>query len=431
MRLAIISDIHGNWDAFQAVLKNMDRAGVDAVVCLGDNIGYGPEPNEVIAALQQRNIPSVLGNHELAFLQPERLAWFNPTARQSLSLTFERLSEGSRSYISRMEAVLVDHGCRFVHGFPPDSISTYLFQATDHQIISVFNTLPEPISFVGHTHVIEMISFDGRTVMHKALSEGTVRFAAEQRHIINVGSVGQPRDGDTRASFAVVADGRAEIHRVPYDFRRTQAKILRVLEEKQFERVGGGEKIQADVRIIAATNRNLPKEVEAGRFRDDLYFRLNVFPILVPALRDRKEDILPIADHFAGEICAEHGKERKTFTREAMERLLDHTWPGNVRELRNVVERLVILSTGPAIGEETVARVLAVEPRREETQPPSGFEQEHFRDAVLAFEKEFLTRKLRENDFHISRTAEKLGLDRTSIHRKMKQLAITPEGGRR
>lgn len=185
------------------------------------------------------------------------------------------------------------------------------------------------------------------------------------------------------------------------------------------------------MRIIAATNRNLPREVEAGRFRDDLYFRLNVFPILVPALRDRKEDIPPIADHFAGEICAEHGKERKTFTREAMERLLAHAWPGNVRELRNVVERLVILSTGPSIGEETVARVLAVEPPREETPPAGGFEREHFRDAVLAFEKEFLTRKLRENDFNISRTAEKLGLDRTSIHRKMKQLAIAPEGGRR
>ncbi len=237
--------------------------------------------------------------------------------------------------------------------------------------------------------------------------------------------------GRRKGRFEMAEGGTLFLDEVGDMSPRTQAKILRVLEEKQFERIGGGEKIHADVRIIAATNRNLPREVEAGRFRDDLYFRLNVFPILVPALRDRKEDIPPIADHFAGEICAEHGKERKTFTREAMERLLAHAWPGNVRELRNVVERLVILSTGPSIGEETVARVLAVEPPREETPPAGGFEREHFRDAVLAFEKEFLTRKLRENDFNISRTAEKLGLDRTSIHRKMKQLAIAPEGGRR
>ncbi|MGA7104813.1 MAG: sigma-54 dependent transcriptional regulator [Candidatus Deferrimicrobiaceae bacterium] len=212
---------------------------------------------------------------------------------------------------------------------------------------------------------------------------------------------------------------------------RTQAKILRVLEEKQFERIGGGEKIHADVRIIAATNRNLPKEVEAGRFRDDLYFRLNVFPIIVPPLRDRKEDIPSITEHFVGEICAEHGKERKKVPRAAMERLMAHTWPGNVRELRNVVERLVILSTGPAIGEDTVQRVLAAESVRAETPHAPVFDQEDFREAVLAFEKEFLTHKLKENEFNVSRTAEKLGLDRTSIHRKMKQLGITAEGGRR
>jgi len=212
---------------------------------------------------------------------------------------------------------------------------------------------------------------------------------------------------------------------------RTQAKILRVLEEKQFERIGGGEKIRADVRIIAATNRNLPKEVEAGRFRDDLYFRLNVFPIVVPPLRDRREDIPSITEHFVAEICAEHGKERKKVPRAAMERLMAHTWPGNVRELRNVVERLVILSTGTVIGEDIIRRVLSAESVRAETPHAPVFDQEDFREAVLAFEKEFLTRKLRQNEFNVSRTAERLGLDRTSIHRKMKQLGITAEGGRR
>jgi two-component system nitrogen regulation response regulator NtrX len=114
-----------------------------------------------------------------------------------------------------------------------------------------------------------------------------------------------------------------------------------------------------------------------------------------------------------------------------MERLMAHNWPGNIRELRNVVERLVILSTGPSIGEEIVQRVLAAESVRTETPHAAVFDQEDFREAVLAFEKEFLTRKLRQNEFNVSRTAERLGLDRTSIHRKMKQLGITAEGGRR
>jgi two-component system nitrogen regulation response regulator NtrX len=239
--------------------------------------------------------------------------------------------------------------------------------------------------------------------------------------------------GRRRGRFELADGGTLFLDEVGDMSPRTQAKILRVLEERQFERIGGGEKIRADVRIISATNRNLPKEVEAGRFRDDLYFRLNVFPILLPPLRDRKEDIHRIAEHFVGEICAEHGKERKEFSRGAVERLLAHPWPGNVRELRNVVERLVILSMGPSIGEETVQRVLVTEPLPAKA-PASGvevFDQEDFREAVLAFEKEFLTRKLRENDFNVSRTAEKLGLDRTSIHRKMKQLGITQEGGKR
>ena len=159
---------------------------------------------------------------------PKVLEFFNPLARRSLQLTTRMLTAESIRYICGLGASSVHDNCRLVHGFPPDSISTYLFQATDHQIISVFNTLPEPISFVGHTHVIEMISFDGRTVMHKALSEGTVRFAAEQRHIINVGSVGQPRDDNNNAKY-VIWDGPShtlEVRYVPYDIEAVVAKII-------------------------------------------------------------------------------------------------------------------------------------------------------------------------------------------------------------
>ncbi len=237
--------------------------------------------------------------------------------------------------------------------------------------------------------------------------------------------------GKRRGRFELADGGTLFLDEVGDMSPRTQAKILRVLEERAFERVGGGEKIRADVRILAATNRNLPKEVAAGRFREDLYFRLNVFPILVPPLRDRREDIAPIAGHFVEEICAEQGKETKKFSGEAMHRLLAHSWPGNIRELRNVVERLVILTMGQRIEGDTVRRVLAPGLPAAETDHAPVFDEENFREATLAFEKAYLERKLRENDFNVSRTAEKLGLDRTSIHRKMKQLGIAAEGGRR
>jgi two-component system nitrogen regulation response regulator NtrX len=237
--------------------------------------------------------------------------------------------------------------------------------------------------------------------------------------------------GKRRGRFELADGGTLFLDEVGDMSPRTQAKILRVLEERAFERVGGGDKIRSDVRILAATNRNLPKEVAAGRFREDLFFRLNVFPIHVPALRDRKEDISPIASHFVEEICGEQGKETKGLSAEAIQRMLSHAWPGNIRELRNVVERLVILSMGRRIEEDTVRRVLATDLPSAEPPRLQAFDEENFREATLAFEKAYLERKLRENDFNISRTAEKLGLDRTSIHRKMKQLGIAAEGGRR
>ena len=237
--------------------------------------------------------------------------------------------------------------------------------------------------------------------------------------------------GRRRGRFEMADGGTLFLDEIGDMSQRTQSKILRVLEERSFERIGGGEKIRTDVRIIAATNRNLPKELAAGRFREDLYFRLNVFPVCVPSLRDHGEDIPAIAGHFVLEVCLEQGKEKKAFSPEGMRRLMAHPWPGNVRELRNVVERLVILSMGQRIEEETVRRVLVAD--QPQGLPPleQAFGAEDFREATLAFEKAYLERKLRENDYNISRTAEKLGLDRTSIHRKMKQLGIAGESGRR
>jgi len=181
MRIAVISDIHGNMDAFRQVLDDIGRSDVDGIFCLGDMVGYGPEPEAVVQQIQALEIPTVMGNHEWGVANPKVLEFFNPLARRSLQLTAQMLSDDSIRYICGLEAARVIENCRLVHGFPPDSISTYLFQVADDKIISTFDIMPEPICFVGHTHVIEMISFDGRVVMHKALSRGVIPLKTEQR----------------------------------------------------------------------------------------------------------------------------------------------------------------------------------------------------------------------------------------------------------
>jgi len=236
--------------------------------------------------------------------------------------------------------------------------------------------------------------------------------------------------GRRKGRFELADGGTIFLDEVGDMSPRTQAKILRVLEERAFERIGGAESVRVDVRIIAATHRHLAAEVRGGRFREDLYFRLNVFPVRVPPLRERREDIPAIAAHFAEEISAEQGKEKRFFTAAALERLRDHSWPGNVRELRNVVERLVILSAGPRIDEGAVRRVLAGEAAPPASWLEGALAEDDYRGALAHFEREYLLRKLRENDYNVSRTAERLGLDRTSIHRKMRQLGIVGEGGR-
>ncbi|MDF1592158.1 MAG: metallophosphoesterase family protein [Desulfobacterales bacterium] len=228
MRIAVISDIHGNMEAFRQVLDDIGRSNVDGIFCLGDMVGYGPEPEAVVQQIQALEIPTVMGNHELGVANTKVLKYFNPLARRSLQQTAQMLSDNSIRYIRSLEAAKVLKNCRLVHGFPPDSISTYLFQITDDKIISTFKVLPEPICFVGHTHVIEMISFDGRVVMHEALSQGVVRLKAEQRQIINVGSVGQPRDDNNNAKY-IIWDNKSheiEVRYIPYDIEAVANKII-------------------------------------------------------------------------------------------------------------------------------------------------------------------------------------------------------------
>ena len=208
---------------------------------------------------------------------------------------------------------------------------------------------------------------------------------------------------------------------------KTQAKILRILQEQTFERVGGHRTIQVDVRVLAATNKNLEQEIKMGNFRADLFWRLNVVPIQVPLLQERVEDIPLLVDDFV-EMLSHKGLGRKTFTEKALDVMMRHTWPGNVRELRNFVERLVIMSPDDNISEKTVEKYLDQNPPEPEglvdIKGYGPYRKQHFKEAKKEFEREFLIVKLRENSGNISKTAETLGMERSHLHKKLKTLNI-------
>lgn len=218
----------------------------------------------------------------------------------------------------------------------------------------------------------------------------------------------------------------------------TQAKVLRALQEQQFTRVGGTKLIKVDVRVLAASNKDLEREIRKGCFREDLYYRLNVVPIIVPPLRERREDIPALVQHFMLVHAEEQGLRKKEVTPEAMAALQQYEWPGNIRELRNLVERLMIMVPGPVIEASHVAMSVHVKTSSAVSAQADGrlasaiFSRSYdsLKDARNAFEKEYISRKLREHHWNISRTAEDLKIERSHLHRKIKLLDVEmrPEG---
>jgi two-component system nitrogen regulation response regulator NtrX len=212
----------------------------------------------------------------------------------------------------------------------------------------------------------------------------------------------------------------------------TQAKVLRALQEQQFHRVGGNKLIKVDVRVIAASNKNLAKEIERGSFREDLFYRLNVLPIQVPPLRERKDDIPPLVRHFLRAHADEQGLKAKEITPEALEVLQNYEWPGNIRELRNLIERLMIMVQGAVIeASHATAFLQSRSGAVPAAQPSGGLVARPFdslRDARNAFEKEYIGRKLRDHNWNVSRTADDLKIERSHLHRKIKLLNIELRG---
>ncbi len=220
---------------------------------------------------------------------------------------------------------------------------------------------------------------------------------------------------------------------------KTQAKILRILQEQKFERVGGVQTISVDVRIVAATNKDLRFEIQNGHFREDLFYRLNVIPFQVPPLRERIEDISLLAHHFLKEFCAIHGRVLRELSPEALAVLEAYSWPGNVRELKNLIERVIILASEGEEGEViTAANFLKnLEEDALSMMMKAGFKTSgvelsssttsgvtNLRDARQEFEKEFILKTLKQYDWNISKAAHALGIERSHLHRKIKSFGI-------
>lgn len=233
MRIGILADIHGNFRALQAVMADLDRQEVDEILSLGDNIGYGPEPEEVVRELCRRAVSSVMGNHELGLISAGYFNRLNSVPRDSLRITRNLLSQESMAWVSSLVATQVRHGARFVHGCPPQSITTYLFSPSENRLRRLFSIYPQRLCFCGHTHNLDMFQLSPSGVVSRKLQPGVFSLERDARYIIVPGSVGQPRDGSgNKAKYAVwdVAADTVEIRAVEYDVETT----IRLLKERDF-----------------------------------------------------------------------------------------------------------------------------------------------------------------------------------------------------
>ena len=212
---------------------------------------------------------------------------------------------------------------------------------------------------------------------------------------------------------------------------KVQSKVLRVLQEQRFERIGSAETLDVDVRVIAATNKNIEEAIKRGEFREDLFYRLNVIPIQLPPLRERGGDILSLANHYLTAFSSEEGMNSKRFSSSAERALMSYHWPGNIRELKNIMERLSIMVRDDLIEEIHLPAEIGGHRRNSDNEISALMHTDKFRDAKADFEKLFILQKLKQNEFNVSRTAETIGLERSHLYRKLKAYGIDTDGDRK
>jgi two-component system nitrogen regulation response regulator NtrX len=236
--------------------------------------------------------------------------------------------------------------------------------------------------------------------------------------------------GAKRGKFEMADGGTIFLDEIADMSLATQAKVLRVLEGQEFQRVGSTRTLRADVRVIAASNKNLADEIRKGTFREDLYYRLNVIPLEVPPLRERIDDIPRLVRYFLQEFSSEYGQKSKSIEDDALKLFVKYPWPGNVRELRNFIERLIIMVPGPVLTAAAVpppVRSLQGGKMRDYGGNAIRMHASTLKDARAEFEREFIMQKLKEFNGNVSRTADAICVERSNLHRKIKALGIETE----
>ncbi|HUK99975.1 MAG TPA: sigma-54 dependent transcriptional regulator [Nitrospirota bacterium] len=238
--------------------------------------------------------------------------------------------------------------------------------------------------------------------------------------------------GMKRGKFELADSGTIFLDEIADMSLATQAKVLRVLEGQEFQRVGGTKTLRADMRVIAASNKTLADEIKNNTFREDLYYRLNVLPIEVPPLRERPDDIPRLVHYFLKEFSGEYGQKLKAIDDDALTLFVRYQWPGNVRELRNIIERLIIMVPGPLLRAQDVPPPISSAPIGQKATGREAIMGYHgkastLKDARAEFEREFITQKLKENGGNVSRTSDAIGVERSNLHRKIKTLGIELE----
>ena len=227
MKVAVLADIHGNIEAFEAVFADLKQQGADRIICLGDNIGYGPNPDEVVGRLRQLNSLSVLGNHEFALMDSRARRWFNFQAADNNIETERLLSADNKQYCCSLPFFLALEEAHFVHAFPLDSVFRYLNRQSDEKVAALFAATAPALFFVGHTHHLMLVTGQDSEIARRVLAEETVQLELDKKYIVNCGSVGQPRDEDRRAKY-LLWDSAARhlvVRFVEYDNRQTMQKI--------------------------------------------------------------------------------------------------------------------------------------------------------------------------------------------------------------
>ncbi len=310
-------------------------------------------------------------------------------------------------------------------------------------------TLKQQISLAGPTNgwvLINGESGTGKELVARAIHRSSkraagpfveVNCAAIPQELIESELFGHEKGSFTgatgmkRGKFEIAHHGTIFLDEIADMSLATQAKALRVLESQEFQRVGGTKTLKADVRVIAASNKNLADEIRKGTFREDLYYRLNVIPLEVPPLRERIDDIPRLVRHFLQEFSSEYGQKPKAIEDEALELFVRYPWPGNVRELRNFIERLIIMVPGPVLTADDVPPPVRTVREGTSQDDERGVlvrtQVSTLKDARMEFEREFITRKLKEFSGNVSRTADAIGVERSNLHRKIKALGIEAE----